>query len=254
MTKPVIYEHPLNERVRIMLRLEHLFNQMQHYLKGSTQWDSRIFLSTLMDILDLFSRGDIKTELIKETERAANNLSQHLQHPGVDKDRLESILRALERLDQNLHSIQGQLGQSLRDNEFLTAIRQRSTFPGGTCDFDLPLYHQWLEQKAELRQLQQAEWYETFDPLRQSAELLLKLIRNSAELQSCEAPNGGYQQALEPSVPFQMIRIALPRGAPYFAEVSGGKHRFTVRFLVPGDERPVQSSENITFKLSCCSL
>jgi cell division protein ZapD len=237
-----------------MLRLEHLFNQLQHYLKGGTRWDSRIFLSTVMDILDLFSRGDIKTELIKETERAANNLAQHLQHPGVDRDRLESILRALERLDQNLHAIQGQLGQAIRDNEFITVIRQRSSIPGGTCDFDLPIYHQWLEQKAELRQQEQSEWYATFDPVRQSVELLLKLIRNSAEPHACEAINGSYQQSLESSIPFQMIRIALPQGAPYFAEVSGGKHRFTIRFLVPGEGRPVQSNEDIGFKLSCCSL
>jgi len=28
-----------------------------------------------------------------------------------------------------------------------------------------------------------------------------------------------------------MVRVALPAGSPYYAEISGGRHRFTVRFL-----------------------
>lgn len=237
-----------------MLRMEHLFNQLRHFLQGSSPWDSRVFLSTLMDVLDLFSRGDIKTELLKETERATVNLSQHLKHPNVDHERLKSILRALESLANSLHSMQGQLGQQLRDDGFLNAIRQRSSIPGGTCDFDLPAYHLWLERETEQRQQQQSKWFATLDPLRQTIELLLKLIRNSAEPVAQTARSGGYQQSLEASLPFQLIRIALPHDAPYFAEVSGGKHRFTIRFLVQGEGRPEQTADDVPFNLSCCSL
>ena len=237
-----------------MLRLEHLFAQLRHFINGPTAWDSRAFIVTLMDILDLFSRGDLKTELLKELERASNNLARLMEYPDINRQRLETVLRALEHLTKGLHNVSGQLGQDLRDNEFLTAIRQRSSIPGGTCDFDLPIYHQWLNQATEKRQQQQLRWLGSLDPVRQSVEMLLKLIRNSAEPQSLVAEQGKYQQSLESSVPFQLIRITLPSTSPYYAEVSGGKHRFTVRFMQPGPGRAAVTEEDVRFSLSCCSL
>ena len=37
-------------------------------------------------------------------------------------------------------------GHELRHNELLNAVRQRSSIPAGTCDFDLPAFHYWLER------------------------------------------------------------------------------------------------------------
>ncbi|NIQ09927.1 MAG: cell division protein ZapD, partial [Gammaproteobacteria bacterium] len=52
MQSYIIYEHPLSERIRTMLRLEFLFRRASHFLKGQTTWDSRIFIDTLLDILN----------------------------------------------------------------------------------------------------------------------------------------------------------------------------------------------------------
>lgn len=252
MSKPTIYEHPLNERMRIMLRLELLFSQMQHFKQGKSPWDSRVFLSTMMDILDLFSRGDLKTELLKEADRAANTLNQLLEHPGVDHDRLRSILRALQHISASLHNFQGQLGQALREDNFLSSIRQRSTIPGGTCDFDLPAYHQWLSTNSERRTEDQANWFSELDSIRQAIELLLKLIRNSSEPAKALAEKGGYLQSLDPAQPYQMIRIIVPAKYSCYAEVSGGRHRFTVRFMQLTKEKAVQVDYDLDFFVSGC--
>ena len=61
----VIYEQPLNERIRTFLRLEHLFDKEDHFLAHISEWDSRASLSLLLDIIDMLARSDIKTELIK---------------------------------------------------------------------------------------------------------------------------------------------------------------------------------------------
>lgn len=254
MHKSVTYEHPLNERVRNLLRLEHLFKQVNHFIAGKSPWDSRMTIATFMEILDIFGRGDLKTELMKEMERATSNLEPHLEHPEVDHNRLGNILRALERLRSNLNSYPGQLGQGLRDNEFLSAIRQRTTIPGGTCDFDLPGYHRWLEQPPETRGADLERWAANLDAVRQPVELLLKLIRNSADFREKTAEAGSYGQSLDANLPYQLIRIRLPSEAPFFAEVSGGKHRFNIRFMQPTDGRPVQVEQDVTFQLSCCGL
>lgn len=250
----IIYEHPLNERIRTMLRLEHLFRIALHYTKGKSNWDSRVFVGTLIDILDIFSRGDLKNELIKELERSATTLNNLISNPRVDSSRLTTILKAMEHLTDNLYGLKNQPGHELREDEFLNAVRQRSTIPGGTCDFDLPAYHRWLEQPWELREADQKRWFSHLDPIRQAIELLLKMIRNSADPASVTTDNGSYQQSLDTAHPFHLLRVGLPADSPYYAEISGSRHRFTIRFLRPSDGRPVLADQTIDFQITCCSL
>jgi len=259
-TRPIIYEHPLNERIRTLLRLEHLFNQANHYHKGASSWDSRMMVTTLFDILDLFSRADLKTEIIKEVDRATSNLNALMENPAVDGHRLATILKALQHISNNLHDISGQLGQSLKEDQFLSTIRQRSTIPGGTCDFDLPGYHQWLEQPSDLRHSKQQLWLRGLESIQQAVELLLKLNRNSAEPQQVLAEGGQYQQQLENSYSYQMLRVFLPHEATYYPEISGSRHMFTIRFIhtssgsSDSDEQGKVMKDDLPFQLALCLL
>ncbi|MCW8826936.1 MAG: cell division protein ZapD [Gammaproteobacteria bacterium] len=258
-TRYTVYEQPLNERIRTLLRLEHLFSQAFHFNQGASIWDSRMMITTLFDLLDLFSRADLKTEIIKEVDRATSNLNALLENPAVDGKRLSTILKALQHITANLHNISGQLGQTLRQDEFLASIRQRSTIPGGTCDFDLPGYHHWLEQPSELRQSRQQLWLRSLEPIQQAVELLLKLNRNSAEPQQAIAEAGQYQQQLENNYPYQMIRVFLPHQANYYPEISGSKHMFTIRFLHTGgehnpDDQGKIMKDDLPFQLALCLL
>lgn len=250
----IIYEHPLNERVRSMLRLEHLFRQALHYLGRTSSWDSRAYVTTLIDILDIFSRGDLKNELIKELERSAGTLKNLIDNPQVDSSRLSTILKAMEHLIDNLHAMKNQPGNELREDEFLNTIRQRSTIPGGTCDFDLPAYHRWLELPWEEREAEQKKWLNYLDPIRQAIELLLKMIRNSADPIEAMSENGCYQQNLDNDTPFQLIRVSLPADSPYYVEISGSRHRFTIRFLRHTGGRPELADEDLPFNITSCSL
>ena len=255
MQKTITYEHPLNERIRMFLRLELLFQQVRYTLQGSSPWDSRFTITGLMDILEVFSRSDLKTEMIKELERHEAGLERLSTYPGVDQTRLNAILNRLDELGNQLHALGGQLGQVLRDDDFLSAIRQRSSIPGGTCAFDLPAYHRWLQQPADTRIAEQERWFATLDPIRNTVELVLKLIRSSTEATTETAEGGLYQKTLDAASPCQMVRIILPAEAPYFAEVSGSKHRFSVRFMLPQNlERSTQCNEDIRFQLSCCVI
>ena len=72
----ISYEFPLNERMRIFIRLEQLFLQLDHFLSGTSVWDRRATVSTLVDILQVFTRHDLKAETLKELERHSNRLNQ----------------------------------------------------------------------------------------------------------------------------------------------------------------------------------
>lgn len=251
----VIYEQPLSERMRTFLRLEFLFQTGIHHARGRSIWDSRAAINCLLDILAIFARSDLKSEVLKELERHTANLTAMQSNPQVDRDKLADIMRQLDTLSARLHAHRGQIAHSLRQNEFLASIQQRSSISGGSCAFDLPAYHHWLQRPAPERVDQLLEWYSVFDLIRTSVDVILELTRQSATPAREVAKAGFFQQNLPPSLPCQMMRVSVPRCSPYFAEISGSKHRFTVRFMEASlNGRASQTTDDVEFELTRCIL
>ncbi|HEB63256.1 MAG TPA: cell division protein ZapD, partial [Gammaproteobacteria bacterium] len=143
--------------------------------------------------------------------------------------------------------------QGPQRNEFFNAIQQKGCMTGGSCVSDLPIYHFWLMQPSERRRQDLLQWQQGFDVIRQAIELILRTIRNSGTPQNKIAESGFFQYT--PDTSTQLIRILLPESSPYYTEMSGGKHRFSVNFMKASfSERSEKSSENIEFQLSCCML
>lgn len=251
----ITFEHPLNERMRTLLRLEHLFRQANHYLPNADTWSSRSAVGALLDMVNIFSRADIKADLIKELDRQREKLAGISRKPGVDTERLDIILEELAKSTDGIFAIDGQIGHAMRTNEFLKSILQRSSIPGGSCAFDLPHYHFWLEQPVEFRQTETREWLRTLQPVEVAVTLLLSLIRSSTSPTNEVASGGFFQCNIDPQAPAQLVRVGLSREIPLFAEISGGKHRFTIRFLEPTEEeRPSQTRIDVPFSLNTCIL
>lgn len=256
MSELIIYEQPLNERIRTFLRLEFLFARVDKALQTDDEMSNRDAVDAMLDMLSVFERGDMKSEVSKEIERLISNLSALENSPGVDKSALDELLA---KLDQTLDALQlkkSTIGQALKENDFLYSIRQRSSIPGGTCDFDLPAYHFWLQHTADTeRRAQLLKWSEQFVAIRAAIEISLQLIRSATGFSEAEAESGFFQRSLESSQPTQLIRVKISADTPYFPEISGGKHRFTVRFMrFDIDQRPQQQSDTIAFQLSCCAM
>lgn len=256
MSDKITYEQPLNERLRTLLRLEQLMQRFRFCLISDNPLQTHVAVNTLMEIFNLTTRGDIKSDLMKELDRQISNIARLSEDPDVDQPRLQSIIDQQRALISKLHGMSGQLGRHLKDNDFLNAIRQRSSIPGGTCDFDLPTYHYWLSRANEVRHAQLCQWIAPYEQVQEAATLVLKLIRESAPAQTTLAKAGFYQQPLDMAQPFQIIRIDMPADALCYPEVSAGKHRFSIRFLELTDlgQRPKQVKEDIPFALACCAL
>jgi cell division protein ZapD len=251
----IIYEHPLNERIRTLLRLEHLFDEAIYYLPLPDEWGSRSAIDSLLKIASIFTRADIKSEILKELDRQLGKLGSIRRQPGVDMQTLGQVLDELERANQEVHRINGQVGQQLRENEFLKSIMQRTSIPGGSCAFDLPQFHYWLQQPPAARQQQMQEWYRELEPIRDAIGLLLSLTRNSTRARPETAFQGFFQKTLDAQTPPQLLRIGVSTHLPLFAEISGGRHRFSVRFMEASpNERPSQCQRDVQFSLACCAI
>lgn len=252
----ITYEQPLNERVRTFLRVEFLFEQLNHYIDDPNEWNNRNAISALIEVIDFLSRLDIKTELIKELERHTVIITSLENTPGVDIQRLKLILGEIGNSLKTLRNANFQPGQTLRQNEFITSIKQRISIPGGTCNFDLPGYNFWLKSQNVDKTRQLKEWHKDISVINHAVKLALELIRNSANPAIQTAIRGFYQQSIESDTACQLIRVKLPVESLFYPEISGGKHRFTIRFMEQPsmNQRPSQTNGDVEFELHCCNL
>ena len=256
MSDSTLFEHPLNEKCRTWLRLSHLFEQLDFHLPHAEEWHARAAMDALLDIAGVLSRADIKSELLKELDRYRHSLSRMADSPSVDRDRLAHVLENLRQTCDGVRNINGQLGQSLRSNEFLNSIVQRSSIAGGSFDFDLPQYHYWLNMPQQERALQLDDWRHEVSAVYEAVELLLTLIRNSAVPTEEMAVAGFFQRSLSGNKIAQLVRVVIPSAGGFYAEISGGKHRFSIRFMSCQDDwqHPVQADRDVPFQLSTCLI
>src|SRR5690606_34244187 len=133
------------------------------------------------------------------------------------------VLRNLQGLRTRLYAVGSQFLLPIRDNEFLAAVKHRSTIPGGACEFDLPDYSHWLRHSYEIRLADIERWMENLRPLCDSIAELLWLLRESGQGTERVATGGVYHHTFhEPS---GLLRVALSPEADLYPEISGSHHR-----------------------------
>lgn len=252
--KVINFEHPLNERYRFFLRLEYLFNLLEHHMGWEAPENSHTALSALLDIVNVVNRTDIKAESVKELDRIAGVLTPLVDKPGIELTRLDQILASVKQTAAQLRDITGPIDKALKEEELLKTLRLRNNIPGGMCDFDLPAYRFWLKQPPERRLQDLQQWSQPYHYLRDAIDIALELIRASESFERQTADNGIYKQSLNAKTSYQLIVVSLPANTHFYPEFSGSKHRFSVRFLDTTQKHPAQTNENVEFHLSCCKL
>ncbi|MFO1502468.1 MAG: cell division protein ZapD [Steroidobacteraceae bacterium] len=250
----LIFEQPLNERMRTFLRLDYLYNQALYHNEKASQWGSRAAVASLIDILAITTRSDVRSEVLKEIERHLQQLGEFENKSGVDGGRLRALINNLTRLRTALSAAGASYLQPLRDSEFLAAIKHRSAIPGGTCEFDLPDYFYWLNQDAASRTQAFNEWLALLRPLCDAVAEVLWLTRQNGRSRNEVAAGGTFTINFDRDTPLQLLRICLPTSSGIYPEISGSHHRCSVRFLKWNGlaARPSQAEGDIPFQLVTC--
>lgn len=250
----VRFEQPLTERMRTFLRIEFLYKQAKFHADDSADFSARAAIASLLDLMTLLGRGDIRSDVIKELDRHTELLNQYRRAPGIDAGRLHSLLEEVGGLKQTLAGVGNQFLSALKESEFLSTIKHRSTIPGGTCTFDLPDYNYWLHRPAPERVRQLETWLAKITPVCDAVAEVLWLTREATEPVESTAYGGLYHHSLGRNEQYNLVRVLVPAAAGCFPEVSAGQHRFTVRFVewLGVDARPRQVDKDVRFKLSLC--
>ena len=251
----ILYEHPFNERVRTLLRLEDLFDRLDFFCAQTEPQQHHVALTTLFELAEIASRADLKSDLLQELERQRQALLAFQDAPGVSGDALARVLGGIDEAWQQLSGNMARGGQHLRDNEWLMTIRSRSSIPGGTSEFDLPSSHAWPHRPVEVRRADIHGWSQPFHPLRDALRIVLGLLRESGQPAAQVAQGGGYQQVLG-GKQYQMLRIGLDPATNAVPEISANKYQLWIRFnaLGPDDMRLRPFEGDVPFRLTLCNF
>ncbi|MDO6460340.1 cell division protein ZapD [Granulosicoccaceae sp. 1_MG-2023] len=285
-----VFEHPLNERIRSFMRLQQLFERLDHHLNGLSRIDLHASIGVLLEAYELTSRNNLKTEAIKELERQKQAFQPPLSaqsstdeahdeeaaddgdKPAADKDEDEDedaaadaeeaalqarlTLENITALRNALHAQPPRSSHHLQNNDFLNSVRQRCGINGSGSTYDLPLYHFWLDRDVIDCRNTIIEWMEPYKQLREAINLILDNIRHQARFETIVAERGFYQNSLKSDRTPQLVRVHIPEKADIYPEISAGIHRITIRFMQynSANEKPVQNLDDITFEIATCAI
>lgn len=240
----LVYEQPLNEKIRGYLRLEYLSQQLQENLTHDHL--QRCFYP-LFSLCELTERCDYRNDILKDIERSlallqsgqGQNAATQLQMAAW-RDGLSQARDALQKPER--------FGSQLKLDKFLAALRQRFAMPGACCNFDLPQLHFWLAKPWQERQQDYQQWMAHFEPLLTPIALLLEMTRSTAEYAPATAEAAFYQASSAQAL--SLVRVKIDPAHGCYPTISGHKNRYAIHFVQFDQLR--HSDRSIPFLLAAC--
>ncbi len=216
--------------------------------------DHHYALATLFEFLDVSSRADLKSDLLKELDKHRQLFNSYRGNPSISESALDVAVARIDHAFNGLNEMQGKAGASLGSNEWLMSIRSRISIPGGTCEFDLPAYYAWQKLEAPRRRADLMQWVATLMPLAEALQVLLGLLRDSGVPHMVSAPAGHYQQSLPQGRIYQLMRVRLEVPEDIVPEISGHRLMVSVRLMRQDAEgRLKPSGGDADFELTLCA-
>ena len=218
-------------------------------MAGSSIFDKRAAIDVLLDILTIFSRSDLKSELIKELDRHTKVLTQLVNSQSVDAENCRKYWR-----------------NSISPAEIFTAPTEKLAFASwkAICFKAFPsvipslavvvpsIYRLftigWNRTKPNNKKILNAGLNPLRD-IRTAIDLILGFIRKSTTPTRKRRKPVFFSWRWIKAIRCNYCGSASPPNRRCFAEISGGKHRFSIRFMKPSSDenRPGQTIEDIAF-------
>lgn len=250
----ILYEYPFNERIRTYLRLEHLFSRLSELMRRESALDHHYALATIFEVMDVGSRADLKSDVLKDLEKQKQVFNNYRGNPSISENALDEVIGELDGCFIALNSLPGKAGQSLTESDWLMSVRSRMAIPGGTCEFDLPAYYAWQNAAHPRRQEDLNRWSSTLMPLANAIYLLLKILRESGVAQKVVANQGQFQQNLPQGKPFQLLRMRIDSKLGLIPEISGNRLIVLIRLMrQEAGDRLHACTDDASFELTLCS-
>jgi cell division protein ZapD len=217
--------------------------------------DHHYALSTIFEVMDVASRADLKSDVLRDLDRYKAQFMSYRGNPAIEERILDDVLGRIERAHNGLNQLQGKAGQALAANDWLMSIRSRVSIPGGTCEFDLPAYYAWQHEPAAKRQADIQRWVSTLTPLANALNVMLGLLRDAGHPHMVAAPCGQYQQSLKENRSYQLLRLRIDPALGLVPEISANRLLVSIRLMRPDADGKLKiaSDTDAGFELTLCA-
>jgi cell division protein ZapD len=213
----------------------------------------QIALTALFDMLDITDRADIKSALSQDLMRQRLTIAGYADHPTADVDAIERIVSSIDQVLDDLNNL-GRIGQSIRDNDWLVAIRGRLSIAGAAAQIDSPSLLAWQQRSEALRHADLSMWLSSVEPLRRAIQLTLQLLRQAGESEAALAHTGSFQRSLD-GKSYHILQVWVNKDDDVYPEMSGNKHMMWVRFSRLDANLKIHSvNHDVNFKYALCGL
>jgi len=255
MEHSLIYEFPLNEKMRTLLRLEQQFKRFRDSLIHSQAYDAHTAVTTLVEIYKLLEYSAADKILLEEQLKYYQNLERLAETPSVDTVALHNVLFKLKESTEALQNFNFSK-ITFMQQELFKSYSNRMPLPGGTMCFDTPLLHYWLQQSTSQHQEYCGSWVAELQPVENGILLLLHLIRQCHFPTKEIAKYGQFSRNLKHSGDIQLIKIEYNNDLAVYPKISGDKHLANIQFFDAVLEQKIHKTthQDIPFELTLCSL
>lgn len=236
----MIYEYPLTEGMRRLLRIEMLFEQAESYMAIDSTPSTLAAIRTLLDIVGLVSKNDLKIELLRILDRAI-----------LDENYSEAERSEMEEVKRTLNHLSIRAYDSIKENVFLNVLKQRINIPGGVCGFDLPALHHWLQKPHAVRKEHFYRWFAVLRVIQEAIGFVLAKIRAKVKSREITFENGFYYCSIK--WPALLVRLNI-EDHDLYPEFSGNRHQLSIRLMRQASpwEEGKQVEDKLTLEMSVC--
>ncbi len=252
MNNYIIYEQPIRESLRLILKYEYLMEKYNFHNNNNDVWNTKSAINTILEISEMSSRINLKLETLKELKK----LSFHI---GYLKDKMiitdnehkslgEEIKVCLEEVDR----IHDNPCKKIVENDFLMSIRSKLNIPAGDNFFDLPGYLNFLTSNKKFIEQSLSSWFETYEIIARSSKVILNVIRSSDKFSDCIAKNGFYENKVDGDTKIDLIRIKIEINLNCHPVISVNNKILNVIFreFTDNDLNFSKKNDDINFSLS----
>ncbi len=227
---------------RVALRVERLLFTIKEASLETHPVIHHAALNDLFELIKLTAKPELKGRFLQEFMR--------IEH-GFNMPDAPALAEQVQLLSQ----LVGQFGGSIHRDPFLYATSFTATGHGTEGELYTPQLIFWLESDAKTRQNDLIHWLTQLEPLQNTIQVYLALLRDTAEFKEITPKNGFYQCPLPHNNKrsCHLILVRIKKENIQIPKMQIGRHGLSLRLCEAKTMREIHDTSN-SLELSICEL
>lgn len=234
---------------KIALQIERLLLTIDEAIQEKHPIIHHSALNDLFEIIKLAEKPELKGRFLKEFMRI-----EHINNKSLSDLPGTSFAKIFIQI-QILSQLAGHFGASIHNDPFLQSIGLASTGHANDAELYSPQLWFWLEGNSSTRQKDLTRWLGQLQPLYDTVNVYLSLLRESSHFENIIPEQGFYQCSLPHNnkAACQLIIVRMKKQGALIPKLQIGNHGLSLRLCEAKSMREVHD-QNVPVEIAICKL